>query len=62
MFNFKLFIKVKFRAFGITFGELQKKFSVSYGAGFHYSEINDEVPVDAVKILDQRGVVVKLWV
>jgi hypothetical protein len=62
MFNVKISVRVKFRAFFIDFANFEKRFSVALGSGISYTEITEEVPATAKKILDQRGVVVKLWV
>ena len=63
MFTFHLHIKVKFRALFIDFGTLEKKFEVLYSQtdGFKYGEYNGETPATATKVMDQRGVVVKVW-
>ena len=63
MFTFHIHIKVKFRALFIDFGTVEKKFQVGYASspGFTFSEFSGETPQAATKIMDQRGVVVKVW-
>lgn len=63
MLVFHVYIKVKFRFLGIDWGKVEKAFRVEAGAqgNFQYAEYNGEVPANARELLNQRGVVVKLW-
>ena len=63
-FNIRVYVRVKFRAFGFTFGTVEKQFTVN---GFpttgqiSYSEEPILVPPTAKLLLDQRGVLLKVW-
>ena len=48
----KLTLRVKFRAFGITFGSLEREIPVNLGVPF--------VPPINVVLLDERGVFLKV--
>lgn len=64
MFNVGVYVRVKFRAFGITFGSVEKAWTlgVSQNQPLSVTEIQtNEVPNTAKKILDRNGVIVKVW-
>lgn len=55
IFTFKVWVRVKFRAFGITFGTLEKGAHVLYDGSFSFNLIDKE-PAGLVTVFDQRGV------
>lgn len=64
--NINLYIKVKFRAFYITFGtvDLQGRLEcdVTNGKIKWFEETNAPVPSDAWTLFDGRGIVFKAWI
>jgi len=64
MFNLGIYIKVKFRALFIDFGTVEKAFTVGVNAAGSISEMEidvSQVPPSAKKLLDKRGILLKVW-
>ena len=57
-----IYVRVKFRSFGVTFGEIRRQYEVSFdGATVKFNNQAVSVPDHAKKLFDQRGVQVKCW-
>ena len=64
MLSIGVYIRVKFRAFFIDLGSIEKAWTIGVSAASPLSVLEipvSQVPLDARKILDQRGVWVKAW-
>lgn len=64
MFNVGLYVKVKFRAFFIDFGTIEKAWTLGVTQGQPLSVLEiptNQVPSATRKIYDQRGLTVKVW-
>ena len=62
-FNIRVYVRVKFRAFGFTFGTVEKQFAVSASTTGQLAYVEEPilVPATAKLLLDQRGVLLKVW-
>ena len=61
-FVIRVYVRVKFRWL-FDFGKVEKQFAINgtTAGQFSYSEEPVNVPEDARKLLNQRGVVLKVW-
>lgn len=55
-----IYLKCKFRAFGITFGSVEKSFRLNVPK-FTWGATDDVPPGDATQIYNDRGVTLKVW-
>ena len=56
-----IYLEVKFRALGITFGHLRQAFRVGPGVPTLIEAADIPKPEDAQKVFDQRGVKIWAW-
>ena len=64
MLSIGIHIRVKFRAFFITFGEWEKAYTLGVSPTTPVSVLEipvSQVPASARKILDRQGVTLKVW-
>ncbi len=62
--SFHINLNIKFRAFGITFGRLNRTIVLNYGLDqktFSVQSSNDVVPAGARVLFDERGVLLTGW-
>lgn len=60
--NIHVRVKVKFRAFGITFGQVDKQWSIGVINGnVTFVEEPVQVPTDARVLFDRQGLKVNAW-
>jgi len=60
--NIHIYLRIKFRAFGITYGEVRRQFRLTIDdAGFGFSSEAINVPDTAKKVYDDHGVQLKGW-
>ena len=62
-FVIRVYVRVKFRIWGFGLGKVEKQFVVngSTSGQISYSEEPILVPATARQLLDQRGVLLKVW-
>lgn len=57
-----IYVRVKFRAFLTTFGEIRRQYEVTFDGGkLEFSNQAISVPDHAKKLFDQRGCQIKVW-
>ncbi len=56
-----VYLRVKFRAFGITFGNYEWQYRVELGPPPAVFKDDSPIPNSARVVINERGVVLKLW-
>jgi hypothetical protein len=63
MFSISVQLKVKFRAFGITFSTVEKFWNISYsGSSIGFTELSNVTPpLSAKTVYNDRGILLRVW-